>query len=81
MIVLGPIPPQDDAFPARVYAGSRAEELAITRWSEEQRANVCRRQFDIRNCKFGAETYFAAQSTKEVTRCHVTRDQRRWAYA
>ena len=53
-IVLRPIRPEDDSFLARVYASSRADELAITGWSEEQKAAFCRQQFDAQS------TYYAA---------------------
>ena len=44
----------DDAFLARVYASSRAEELAITGWSEELKADFCRRQFDAQSAYYAA---------------------------
>ena len=46
MVSLRPITPEDTSFLARVYASSRAEELAVTGWSEEQKEVFCRRQFD-----------------------------------
>jgi len=51
---LRPITPGDDAFLARVYASSRAEELAITDWSEAQKAEFCRRQFDAQSAYYAA---------------------------
>jgi ribosomal protein S18 acetylase RimI-like enzyme len=54
MIVLRPITPEDTAFLARVYASSRAEELAPTGWSDEQKEIFCRGQFDAQS------TYYAA---------------------
>ena len=48
------ITPPDISFLARVYASSRAEELAITDWSDEQKEIFCRRQFDAQ------ATYYAA---------------------
>jgi ribosomal protein S18 acetylase RimI-like enzyme len=54
MIVLRPITPEDTAFLARVYASSRAEELALTGWSEEQREVFCRRQFDAQSAYYAA---------------------------
>src|ERR1041385_1697635 len=56
MISLRAITPADDAFLARVYASSRAEELAITGWSEELKADFCRRQFDAQSAYY-AENY------------------------
>ena len=43
---LRPITPKDDAFLAGLYASTRAEELAVTGWSDEEKAVFCRRQFD-----------------------------------
>ena len=54
MISLRPITQQDEEFLARVYASSRAEELAITDWSEEQKADFCRRQFDAQSAYYTA---------------------------
>src|SRR5947207_14288579 len=52
MISLRTITPADDAFLARVYASSRADELAVTGWSEEQKAEFCRRQFDAQTAYY-----------------------------
>jgi ribosomal protein S18 acetylase RimI-like enzyme len=54
MLTLRPITPEDDSFLARVYASSRAEELAITDWSETQKADFCRRQFDAQSAYYAA---------------------------
>ncbi|HZE57230.1 MAG TPA: GNAT family N-acetyltransferase [Chthoniobacterales bacterium] len=54
MISLRPITPEDDTFLARVYASSRAEELAITGWPEELKADFCRRQFDAQSAYYAA---------------------------
>ena len=56
---LRPITRADDAFLARVYASSRAEELAITGWPEELKAEFCRRQFDAQSAYY-AENYRGA---------------------
>jgi ribosomal protein S18 acetylase RimI-like enzyme len=53
MISLRAITPGDTPFLARVYASSRAEELAITGWSEEQKTDFCRRQFDAQSAYYG----------------------------
>jgi ribosomal protein S18 acetylase RimI-like enzyme len=53
---LRPIGREDDSFLARVYASSREEELAITGWSEGQKADFCRRQFDAQSAYY-AENY------------------------
>src|ERR1043165_6583388 len=48
------IRPEDNSFLARVYASSRAEELAITGWPEELKADFCRRQFDAQSAYYAA---------------------------
>jgi ribosomal protein S18 acetylase RimI-like enzyme len=53
---LRPITPADTSFLVRVYASSRAEELAVTGWSEELKADFCRRQFDAQSAYY-AENY------------------------
>jgi GNAT superfamily N-acetyltransferase len=54
MICLRAITPEDDAFLARVYASTRADELAVTGWNEEQKALFCRRQFDAQSAHYSA---------------------------
>ena len=49
---LRPITPEDDLFLAAVYASSRAEELAVTGWSDEQKEIFCRRQFDAQSAYY-----------------------------
>jgi len=51
---LRPITPHDDAFLARVYASTRAEELAVTGWSDEQKSDFCRSQFDAQTAYYSA---------------------------
>ena len=53
-INLRPIRPEDDSFLARVYASSRAEELAVTGWTEQLKADFCRRQFDAQSAYYAA---------------------------
>ena len=53
-MVLRPITPEDDSFLARVYASSRADELAVTDWSDEQKEIFCRRQFDAQSAYYAA---------------------------
>src|SRR3954464_13777948 len=54
MFRLRPITPADDAFLARIYASSRADELAVTGWPEELKADFCRRQFDAQSAYYAA---------------------------
>ena len=46
------ITPEDDSFLAGLYASTRADELAVTGWSEEERATFCRRQFDAQTAHY-----------------------------
>jgi len=52
MVSLRPITSEDDSFLAGVYASTRAEELAVTGWSDEQKAIFCRRQFDAQSAHY-----------------------------
>jgi GNAT superfamily N-acetyltransferase len=54
MISLRPITPEDDSFLARVYASTRVDELAVTGWSDEEKAVFCRRQFDAQSAYYAA---------------------------
>ena len=54
MISLRPITPEDSSFLTSVYASTRAEELAPTGWSDEQKAEFCRRQFDAQTAHYTA---------------------------
>jgi ribosomal protein S18 acetylase RimI-like enzyme len=51
-IALRPITPEDDPFLVRLFASTRAEELAITGWSEEKKAAFCRMQFDAQSADY-----------------------------
>jgi ribosomal protein S18 acetylase RimI-like enzyme len=53
MVSLRPITPADISFLAGVYASTRAEELAVTGWSDEDKAVFCRRQFDAQSAHYG----------------------------
>lgn len=52
MLSIRPITPGDDSFLAAVYASTRAEELSITGWSEEEKAAFCRGQFDAQSAHY-----------------------------
>ena len=52
MISLRPITLEDDSFLAGLYASTRAEELAVTGWSDEQKAIFCRGQFDAQTAHY-----------------------------
>jgi len=53
-IDLRPITPEDDSFLASLYASTRAEELAQTNWSDEQKAMFCRMQFAAQTADYRA---------------------------
>ena len=44
-VSLRPATSDDDAFLARVYGGTRAAELAMVSWSEEEKAAFVQMQF------------------------------------
>ncbi len=44
-IELRPVAPEDEPFLRRVYASSRAEELAPVPWDEAQKQAFCDMQF------------------------------------
>jgi ribosomal protein S18 acetylase RimI-like enzyme len=78
MVSLRPITPEDDSFLARVYASSRAEELAQTGWSEEQKAEFCRRQFDAQSAYYsvnysGALFQVIERDGRPIGRLYVAR--------
>lgn len=51
-IALRPITPEDVSFLAGVYASTRTDELAVTGWSDEEKAVFCRRQFDAQSAHY-----------------------------
>ena len=52
MTSLRPITAEDDPFLRRLFASTRAEELAITGWNDEQKAAFCRMQFDAQSAHY-----------------------------
>jgi ribosomal protein S18 acetylase RimI-like enzyme len=53
-IALRPATPGDDAFLRAVYASTRSDELAVTDWSEEQKAAFCTQQFTAQAAHYRA---------------------------
>jgi ribosomal protein S18 acetylase RimI-like enzyme len=51
---LRPVTPEDDSFLAAVYASTRAEELLVTGWSDQEKALFCRHQFDAQAAHYTA---------------------------
>ena len=47
-----PVTLEDDSFLAGLYASTRADELAVTGWSEEDKVLFCRRQFDAQTAHY-----------------------------
>jgi ribosomal protein S18 acetylase RimI-like enzyme len=57
---LRPANAADAEFLYRVYAGTRAEELALTNWTDAQKEQFCRMQFHAQSTDYAAN-YPAAQ--------------------
>lgn len=58
-VALRPVEPSDRPFLERVYASTRAEELAVVDWNDEQKTAFLRQQFDAQNRDYRAN-YAAA---------------------
>ena len=76
MISLRPITPEDDSFLAGLYASTRAEELAVTGWSDEEKAVFCRRQFDAQSAHYrenypGASLQIIERAGKPIGRLYL----------
>jgi GNAT superfamily N-acetyltransferase len=81
MISLRPITPEDDSFLAGLYASTRAEELAVTGWSDEEKALFCRKQFDAQSAHYlenypGASLQVIERTNAPVGRLYVARWKR-----
>lgn len=77
-IALRAIMAGDMDFLAEVYASTRADELAVTGWSEEQKAAFCRMQFDAQHAHYqkhfsGASFQVIEQGGMPVGRLYVDR--------
>jgi ribosomal protein S18 acetylase RimI-like enzyme len=80
-LTLRPITPGDDSFLAGVYASTRAEELAATGWSDEEKAVFCRRQFDAQTAHYtanypGASFQVIERDSQRIGRLYVARWER-----
>ncbi len=65
-------------FLAAVYASTRAEELAVTGWSDEDKAVFCRRQFDAQAAHYrenypGASFQVIERDGVSIGRLYVAR--------
>lgn len=77
-VSLRPIRPRDRAFLYKVYAGSRAEELAVVPWDEAEKERFLQWQFNAQH-KFYMEQFPAArfdivlQRRRRIGRLYVDR--------
>ena len=51
-VALRPVVPADEAFLCRVYASTRADELALTGWDDARKAAFVRMQFDAQRSHY-----------------------------
>ena len=80
-ISLRPITPEDESFLAGLYASTRAEELAVTGWSDEEKAVFCRKQFDAQSAHYrenypGASLQVIENAGAPIGRLYVARWER-----
>ncbi|RYD61261.1 MAG: N-acetyltransferase [Verrucomicrobiaceae bacterium] len=78
VIALRAIVAGDMDFLAEVYASTRADELAVTGWAEEQKAAFCRMQFDAQHAHYqkhysGASFQVIERGGTSVGRLYVDR--------
>jgi GNAT superfamily N-acetyltransferase len=78
---LRPITPEDESFLAGLYASTRAEELAQTNWSDEQKAMFCRMQFNAQTAHYrenypGASFQIIEKDGVALGRLYVARWER-----
>ncbi|HVS40440.1 MAG TPA: GNAT family N-acetyltransferase [Gemmataceae bacterium] len=80
-LTLRPIRPDDEEFLRRVYAGTRAEELAPLAWDDAQKMAFLRMQFDLQHRYYQAQFPDAAYSVvlldgEPVGRLYVDRGEK-----
>jgi ribosomal protein S18 acetylase RimI-like enzyme len=51
-VSLRPVEPADEPFLLRLYASTRADELALTDWTDDQKAAFVRHQFDAQDSHY-----------------------------
>ena len=81
LIVLRPVTPGDDSFLAGLYASTRWGELAVTSWSDDEKAAFCRQQFDAQTVHYrehypGASLQVIEKAGAPVGRLYVARWER-----
>jgi ribosomal protein S18 acetylase RimI-like enzyme len=62
---LRPTKTEDAGFLERVYASTRVEELALTDWGDDQKAEFCRHQFTAQDAHYRAHYPTAEYSVIE----------------
>jgi len=77
-VELRPAGRADEAFLCSVYASTRAEELAVTGWSDEQKDAFLRSQFDAQHRYYrenyrGAEFWVIRVADRDAGRLYVGR--------
>ena len=78
---LWPAAAEDADFLQRVYASTRSDELALTDWSDEQKAQFCRMQFEAQDRHYrehypGAEFCVIERDGEAIGRLYVDRRER-----
>ena len=78
-MTLRDVSPEDDAFLRKVYACTRAQELAMVPWSDEQREAFLRFQFDAQDRDYrskypGASFQIILKDDQPVGRLYVSRE-------
>lgn len=71
---------EDEAFLREVYASSRAQELAMVPWNDEQREAFLRMQFDAQHSYYHAQFPEASyqiilQDTEPIGRIYILRQE------
>lgn len=82
-MTLRPIAPEDHELLCRLYGSTRTEELALTDWSEEQKAAFVRMQFEAQHQHYqqhyaGASFDLILDQGAPVGRLYVDRTPERW---
>jgi ribosomal protein S18 acetylase RimI-like enzyme len=77
-LTLRTVTSEDGGFLERVYALARAEELAVTDWTDQQKAEFCRAQFAAQDAHYRmhyptAEYFIVARDGASVGRLYVDR--------
>jgi ribosomal protein S18 acetylase RimI-like enzyme len=79
-ITLAPEQPDDDAFLFELYSTTRAAEMALTPWNEEQRRAFLRQQYELRRFHYlryhsGAEYLLIRRDSDPIGRIAIHRTE------